>query len=90
MNRKSISGFQLTLESFLGIRCKPSQNQALRRSVPLLCSDVGGQQLPFLMRRPSFDGLKRLSLQQSMAQPCRISGRIVSPSVMVHYGASTR
>lgn len=90
MNTKSISGFQLTLESILSNRLKPIQNQAPHRRVSLLCSDVGGQQLPFLMRRPSFDGLKRLSLQQSMAQPCRISGRLVSPSVMVHYGASTR
>ena len=90
MNKKSKNGFQLRLKDLLGIRCKPIQNRTLRRSVSLLRSDVGGQQLRFLMRLPSFDGLKRLHLRPSMAQTCRLDRRRIPQSAMVHYGSATR
>lgn len=90
MTQKSKHGFQLRLQDLPGIRCKPIQNRTLRRSVSLLCSDIGGQQLRFLMRLPSFDGLKRLHLRPSMAQTCRLDRRRIPQSAMVHYGSATR
>ena len=90
MSTTSKHGFQMTLQELLGFRCKPIQKRTQHRSISLLCPDIGGQQLRFLMRLPSFDGLKRLHLRPSMAQTCRLDRRRVLQSAMIQYGSATR